>query len=274
MAGDYLPVRLDLRDDPAVIAMAAELSVEQDLIVGKLIRLWSWANRQTADGYVKGVSAQWIDGHVGCAGFASAMARVDWLEVTDDGATFPKWDRWNDETAKKRLQGVARKRRQRAREDSVTQMSRSPRDKSVTTVQKQKQKQDSGCDQRFRAFKDSAINVPTQEITAEHVADANKVARVVKPRKFNDFVLIARAVLLKRDIGENALWDAVEAVKHTANTIPAAYFHTSLRNNAPRFDELAKSIVVNNAAMLALFPETAPPNQPDHAVPQSAPLFN
>ena len=47
MAGDWLKMRMDLPEDPAVIAMAASFNVEEDLIVGKLLKAWRWASQQT-----------------------------------------------------------------------------------------------------------------------------------------------------------------------------------------------------------------------------------
>lgn len=53
MAGDWLKVRLDLRNDPAVIGMAEKLGIDQDTVVGKLIRLWSWFDLQSRDGHAR-----------------------------------------------------------------------------------------------------------------------------------------------------------------------------------------------------------------------------
>ena len=45
MAGDWIKVKTDLATDPAVIRTAATLGLTEDVVVGKLCRLWSWANK-------------------------------------------------------------------------------------------------------------------------------------------------------------------------------------------------------------------------------------
>jgi len=102
MAGDWIKMRNDLADDPAVIAIAAELGIEEDHVVGKLHRLWSWADKQTQDGNALGVSFAWIDRYLSASGFASAMERSAWLLLRDGVLSFPNFDRHNSQTAKAR----------------------------------------------------------------------------------------------------------------------------------------------------------------------------
>ena len=61
MAGDWIPLRADVHEDPAVIAIAAALGMEEYAVVGRLHKLWSWANRQLADGNAACVTDSWID---------------------------------------------------------------------------------------------------------------------------------------------------------------------------------------------------------------------
>jgi len=102
MAGDWIKMRIDLADDPAVIAIASELECEEDLVVGKLHRLWAWADRQTVDGNAPSVSEKWIDRYLSVSGFAQAMQRHGWLDITGSGITFPRFDRHNGQTGKRR----------------------------------------------------------------------------------------------------------------------------------------------------------------------------
>ena len=46
MASGWIPMRHTLRDDPAVIAIAAELGITEYEVVGRLHSLWSWADQQ------------------------------------------------------------------------------------------------------------------------------------------------------------------------------------------------------------------------------------
>ena len=102
MAGDWIKMRTDLRDDPAVISIAAELGIDEDTVVGKLHRLWSWADRQTVDGNALGVTETWIDRYLGVTGFALSLVNVGWLSLLEDGLEIPNFDRHNGQSAKRR----------------------------------------------------------------------------------------------------------------------------------------------------------------------------
>jgi hypothetical protein len=139
MAAEWIPMRLDLAKDPAVIGMALALGLEEDTVVGKLHRLWSWSNEQLIDGRAKGVTLGWVNLYVRCPNFAEKMAEFSWLKVGEDGyVSFPKFDRWNSTGAKIRLK--ARERQKKKRHASVTEMSQKKCDKSVTH-KKEKEKE-------------------------------------------------------------------------------------------------------------------------------------
>lgn len=140
MAGEWIKMRNDLAEDPAVISMAGALGVDEDLIVGKLHRLWSWADRQSRDGHAVGVTQKWIDRHIRCDGFAAAMAQVGWLAIDSSGISFPNFDRHNGETAKTRALGTKRKQKQRTVVPQVVpDVSRTDRDKSETREEKRRE---------------------------------------------------------------------------------------------------------------------------------------
>ena len=102
MAGDWVKMRVDLHDDPAVIAVAAALDKTEDEIVGKLLRLWGWADQQTNNGNARSVTRKWIDNKVGAAGFAAALEVAGWLVVSSDGITIPNFERHNGQPGKAR----------------------------------------------------------------------------------------------------------------------------------------------------------------------------
>ena len=95
-------MRCDLGDDPAVIGIASATGLDEDTVVGKLHRLWSWANKQTADGNADGVTEKWIDRFLSVTGFAQAMVDVGWLTLRAGGITIPNFDRHNSQSAKVR----------------------------------------------------------------------------------------------------------------------------------------------------------------------------
>jgi hypothetical protein len=138
MAGDWIKMRTDLAEDPAVIAIADRLGIDEFAVVGRLHRFWSWIDRQSRDGRAMGVTHAWLDRHVSCPGFAAAVVAVGWLEVGADGLSVPNFDRHNGETAKTRALGTQRKQRQRANAAAV---SRECRDESVTREEKRREEE-------------------------------------------------------------------------------------------------------------------------------------
>lgn len=110
MAEDWIKMGTRLAEKPEVIGIAERLSaqllggirIDEDTVVGKLHRLWSWADANTVDGNARGVTRIWVDRYLKVEGFGQAMADVGWLLVNPDGITFPNFHRHNGQTAKTR----------------------------------------------------------------------------------------------------------------------------------------------------------------------------
>jgi hypothetical protein len=134
MAGDWIKLEHVTPDKPEVIAMAAALDIDHDAVVGKLIRLWIWADQQSRDGNVHSVTQKYIDRVSGVINFADAMLKVGWLRVENGALQFVNFDRHNGKTAKSRALTAARakKKRHATRHGCVTPASRSRNDSSVT----------------------------------------------------------------------------------------------------------------------------------------------
>ena len=122
MAGDWIKVRVDLVDDPDVIAIAEAVDLDLDTVVGKLIRVWIWVDRHCVDGYARGVTEAFLDSHVGVNQFAEAMEKVGWLSVNSRGISVPKFDRHFSKSAKSRALSKSRMKRHRYA-DGVTKPS-------------------------------------------------------------------------------------------------------------------------------------------------------
>jgi hypothetical protein len=95
-------MRVDLASDPAVIRIRRATGLDADAVVGKLHRLWSWADTHTADGFAAGLDAEWVDEFASVAGFAAAMQDAGWLEASESGVRFANFDRHNGQPAKTR----------------------------------------------------------------------------------------------------------------------------------------------------------------------------
>jgi hypothetical protein len=113
MAGDWIKMRNDLGGDPAVIRIRRATGLEVDSIVGKLHRLWAWADTHLSDGFAEGLDAEWIDEFVGVVGFAGAMQESGWIQAKDNGVLFANFGRHNGQPAKTRA--LAKTRMKRAR---------------------------------------------------------------------------------------------------------------------------------------------------------------
>ena len=118
MAGDWIKMRCNLDTDPAVFQMAAALEMDELAVVGRLWKVWAWADQHIADCNAVSVTANVLDRITTTPGFAEAMRKVGWLEGRDGDLSFPHFDRHNGQTAKKRA--LTKNRVEKTRGDSVT----------------------------------------------------------------------------------------------------------------------------------------------------------
>lgn len=109
----WIKVERSTPDKPEVWAIAQELKLDADTVMGKLLRVWLWFDEQTEDGNAKSVTsvtlALRIDALTGVTGFAKAMRSTGWL----NGTSIPHFDRHNGESAKKRALTTNRVKRYR-----------------------------------------------------------------------------------------------------------------------------------------------------------------
>ena len=96
--------------------MAAALRIDQDAVVGKLIRIWAWADQNSVDGANMAVTGAFVDRLTSRRGFAMALRNVGWLTGTDGSLTFCNFDRHNGSTAKARVVDNRKKKNQRERD--------------------------------------------------------------------------------------------------------------------------------------------------------------
>lgn len=116
MAGDWIKIELTTPDKPEVVQMAAALRIDQDAVVGKLIRIWAWADQNSVDGANMAVTGAFVDRLTSRRGFAMALRNVGWLTGTDGSLTFCNFDRHNGSTAKARVVDNRKKKNQRERD--------------------------------------------------------------------------------------------------------------------------------------------------------------
>lgn len=102
MAGDWLKFEKATLDKPEVFAIAADLGLDPDAVLGKLLRVWSWFDTHTESGNARRVTSALLDRIAGATGFTAAMVSVGWMEVTDDGVQQPGFDKHTGQSAKTR----------------------------------------------------------------------------------------------------------------------------------------------------------------------------
>lgn len=110
---------MDLPDDPSVIGLARLQGITEDEVVGILVRIWSWFDKNTVDGNARSVTPEWLDRYVRRQNFAADMAAVGWLDIRNGSLVMPHFDRHNSQAAKKRALTNRRVKRSR-NADSVT----------------------------------------------------------------------------------------------------------------------------------------------------------
>lgn len=102
MAGDWIKIEHTTPDKPEVVKLAVILGIDQDAVVGKLLRLWIWVDQQSISGNAITVTNSFIDRLTFSPGFAVGLVKVGWLSGREGLLTIPNFDRHNGQTAKNR----------------------------------------------------------------------------------------------------------------------------------------------------------------------------
>jgi hypothetical protein len=122
MGRNWIKIETVTCDKPEVCVVATQLKVDPDMVVGKLVRLWSWAEVNRINGNEMNVTYDFIDKVVGKKGFAAALAKAGWLRTVGDKLQFPNFGRHNGSSGKGRAltaQRVSRHRDRKRTEDST-----------------------------------------------------------------------------------------------------------------------------------------------------------
>lgn len=155
MAGDWIKMRIDLMEDPAVMRMADELDVREEAVVGYCHALWSWVSRQCHADSVTGVTLASLGRRINLPGFPELMCDVGWLQYDDSGdqpvIKIPNWDRHLSQSAKKRANAASR---QATKRKSVTLPSRSKCDTSVTREDERREEKNKHTHPQAKEFAD------------------------------------------------------------------------------------------------------------------------
>lgn len=140
MAGDWLKWTKGLARKREVMAIASKLGKDRLTIAAALMELWEWADSNTEDGHVSGVTIVTLQSVEAVTGLVTAMLDTDvaWLVMDADGkgVQFPHYDRHMGKSAKKRLSDSERQRLSRMNRDNCHNESVT---KSVTREEKRRE---------------------------------------------------------------------------------------------------------------------------------------
>lgn len=119
MAKDWIPMREDLHEDPAVLAMADSLETRPEHIVGYCHKFWSWLSRNASADCLQNVRLMSVESVLNLPGFLRLLCEVGWLEEYQNDAgqpclRVPNFDRWLSQSGKRRALESQRKRSQRS----------------------------------------------------------------------------------------------------------------------------------------------------------------
>jgi hypothetical protein len=185
MAGDWIKMRLDLPEDPAVIEMADITGLEEQCIVGYLHAVWSWASRHCNDGTVTGVTLNSFKRVTRCNDVVDAMVKVGWLLVSDvDGRPvleFPNWDRHNSQSAKQRALTTARVRKSRTNNCNGTSVT-----KALPEKRREEKRREENKKEYTRQFEEWYLTYPKRCAKAAAAAAYAKAIKAIEPKTLLD----------------------------------------------------------------------------------------
>ena len=119
MRRPWIKIEICTPDKPEVCSLATQLRMDSDAVVGKLVRLWSWAELNRINPNDLGVTKEFIDKLVGRKGFAQALMQTGWLIETDEKLSFRNFKRHNSPVAQNKALTAKRVARHRLRKAAV-----------------------------------------------------------------------------------------------------------------------------------------------------------
>jgi|688.fasta_scaffold258095_2 hypothetical protein len=115
MAGTWIKLRTNIFTDARIASIARKLKTDNFGIIGRLCLLWSNADEHTRDGNIKSLTPEILDSWVGLDGFSEELVSLGWIAFNEHGATLPRFDEHNGQSAKRRAEDSARKAKTRTR---------------------------------------------------------------------------------------------------------------------------------------------------------------
>ena len=130
MAGDWIQMDLDLEDKPEFMRLVDLTDEAEELILGRLFRLWALVDKATDNGLLKGLTLQSLARKLGgTPEFWQHLTdeAVAWLTVTDEGIVIPGYDKRFSQSGKRRIQQARASARRRSEKKTDIELSPSCR---------------------------------------------------------------------------------------------------------------------------------------------------
>ena len=123
MAGEWIPIDCNLGTKPEVLELMDATGEPVEVVVWRLIQLWSWAAMNTADGQIVATPRRLIAVAGGDEAFWLAVERVGWIAFDGSSMTICGWDRRFSRAAKARATHAQRQDtyRRRSRDGAPSQ---------------------------------------------------------------------------------------------------------------------------------------------------------
>jgi hypothetical protein len=115
MGRNWIKIETVTMDKPEVCVMATQLKLDPDAVMGKLVRLWSWAEVSRINANAMSITFEFLDKLVGKKGFGAALMKAGWLKEVDGVMQFPNFGRHNGPEGKGRALTAQRVSRHRER---------------------------------------------------------------------------------------------------------------------------------------------------------------
>jgi hypothetical protein len=112
----WLKMRKDLDEDVRVHRIALVLKLSVDAVLGKLFRLWKWADTHAGGEDVDGLTLAWINAKVEQSGFAEQLVAAGWIAPTPTGFRLVNFAEHNWQAAKDKALAADRQASQRKKE--------------------------------------------------------------------------------------------------------------------------------------------------------------
>ncbi len=173
MRRPWIKIDTSTPDKPEICTIATSLRIQPDAVVGKLIRLWSWAELNRISANDLGVTCEFIDKLVGQKRFGAAMMEAGWLVETDGRLSLPRFERHNGPLAKSRVLTAKRVKRHRDRneENSAKIITKTPPSNAKKTKSADK---GSDIEEDTNDFKTATSPLVIKELSASPAAEPHE----------------------------------------------------------------------------------------------------